>query len=368
MKSLSLLIKPSSGACNIDCTYCFYKTLIKSESVTKNEFMTLETVDKLIGNVFASLKNGDFLEISFQGGEPSLMGLEFYKYFINKIQEENRPRIEVAYNFQTNGIFLDETWCEFFLENKFLIGLSLDGPKEINDKYRISSQGHGTFEKLMETKNLLDDFGVQYNILSVLTKDLAEKPKEIWDFIKENKLNYVQFIPCIEDLDHQESAEFALTAEYFSAFYNKVFKLWHQDFLKGNYYSISFIDQIINLIGRGAGASCAIMGRCSPQYVIESDGTVYPCDFYVLDRYACGNIRDKTLEETFYADNMQNFLKENKPLSPSCKTCRYFFICNGGCKRMKKAVYAGKDDFCGMKDFLDKNIAEIIQVIDLITK
>lgn len=363
MKTISVLIKPGSGSCNIDCSYCFYKDLQESGDVNNQGIMTDFTMKALIENVFVDLDNGDSIEFAFQGGEPTLIGIDFYKSFVKYVKSMNRPRVNVSYSLQTNGIVIDENWCRFFNENKFLIGLSMDGPKYINDKYRLDYKGKGTYEKIIRVKNMFDKYKVEYNILSVLTNELSRKPEEMWKFIKDENIKYIQFIPCLDDIDNKSHNEYALSPENFAYFYKSIFKLWEKSLYNNEYHSIGLIEQLITLLNGQSSGSCSIRGRCNPQYVIEADGSVYPCDFYVLEKYKAGNINTDSLRELFYNEAMQDFLTSNKSISNYCKKCEYFTICNGGCKRLENAIYLNqREDFCGYKTFLDSAINDMVNI------
>lgn len=363
MKSISILIKPSSETCNVDCSYCFYKELKSSGDVANKGNMTRSTMKNLIKNVYADLDDGDMVEFAFQGGEPSLLGLGFYRDFVDHVKYINRGKVYVNYSFQTNGIIIDDEWCEFFKDNNFLIGLSLDGPQDINDHYRLDYKGKGTYNDIIKTKNLFDKYRVEYNILSVLTNKLAKEPERIWHFIRENDIQYIQFIPCLDDINNSFHSEYALIPENFAYFYKKIFSLWKASLEEGDYYSISFIDQIINLLGGNNNVSCALRGRCSPQYVIESDGSVYPCDFYVLEDFNSGNINTNTLREVFYNPGIQNFLSSKEKIPDYCRKCNFLSICNGGCKRLKTAVYVNNSEtYCGYQDFLQNTILDMASI------
>lgn len=367
MKSISVLIKPISGICNINCSYCFYKDLKKSGDVSNKGKMSKDTMKKLIENILVDFERGDFIEFAFQGGEPTLLGVGFYKEFIDYVNLVNTKKVNISYSLQTNGILIDEKWCEFFVENNFLIGLSLDGPEDINDKYRLDSLGNGTFKKIIETKEMFDKYRVDYNILTVLTNEIALNPKKVWQFIKYNQIRYIQFIPCLDNIDKIEEKEYVLKPENFAYFYKEIFRYWFQSLLDNENYSIGLIEQLITYLSGQSIGTCLIRGKCSPQYVIESDGSVYPCDFYVLEKYNSGNIRDNSVKEIFVNNAMQNFLEEKKETPKICSLCRYKNICNGGCKRLKNIMYLNEDKtFCGYQDFLDNNfkyISEIIKVI-----
>ena len=367
VKSISLLIKPGSGSCNVDCSYCFYKDLEESGDVLNKGIMTDSTIKNLVHNVFVDLDDGDSVEFAFQGGEPTLLGIDFYEKFVSYVKAMNRPNVNTNYSLQTNGILLDEDWCSFYNKNDFLIGLSLDGPAYINDKYRVDYNGNGIYEKIISVKNMLDKYNVEYNILSVLTNELATKPEKMWSFIKEEDIEYIQFIPCLDDINNKSNSEYALTPENFAYFYKSIFPLWRDSLYNNEYHSVGLIEQLITFLSGQSIGSCSIRGTCSPQYVVEADGSVYPCDFYVLEKYNSGNINKDSLREIFYNKAMQRFLTSEKSISDYCKKCKYLTMCRGGCKRLEKAVYLNDmETFCGYKSFLDSTIDEMLNIANVL--
>ncbi|WP_099221734.1 radical SAM/SPASM domain-containing protein [Listeria costaricensis] len=351
MKQISVLIKPASSLCNLRCKYCFYANVSSLREVRSYGKMQETITQKMIDQIFVDLEDGDHLTLAFQGGEPMLVGLDYYQKVVSFV-EAQKKNVEVHYAIQTNGTMINSRWCEFFRENDFLVGLSIDGPASYHDLNRIDAKGQGTFQRILKNKGLLDHYQIDYNVLCVLTDSLAEEAEKVFYFLKENQINYIQFIPCLDDLDAKECSNYALTPKRFAAFYRRILDLWLEELERGNYISIKLFDDLCNLLVKRQVTACGILGNCQIQYVIEADGSVYPCDFYVLDEYRLGYIQDQTLRDLFEQDRGKKFLCEGKIVSEMCNDCFFVKMCHGGCKRMKDAVYLDEAGFCGYQDFL----------------
>jgi len=327
--------------------------------------MSREAACSLVKNSLCVLTAGDHITFAFQGGEPGLAGLEFFKFFVDEVKKAVPPRVKVDYCMQTNGLMIDDEWCVFLKENNFLVGLSLDGDAALHNQNRMDSVGKGTFSRVMESKSKLDRHKVMYNILCVLTLESARRAKRIWDFIVQEKVTHIQFIPCLEPLGSEPSEGPALTSARFYRFYSALYPLWKKEVAKGNMISVRFFEDLALLFLAGQPVTCGISGRCSPQIIVEADGGVYPCDFYVLDEYRVSDLTKHTLQEAFEAVAKSDFLKEGRQLPDGCVSCTYSKWCKGGCKRMARAVYG---ENCGMKRFLDECLQDLLAVFRSLIK
>ena len=362
MRQFTVMIKPVSSLCNMNCKYCFYNDVASKRKIPSYGLMSHKTVKKMLLNIFNDLQANDRITFAFQGGEPLMAGLDFFRFFIHCVNEMRRDTY-VEYTIQTNGILLNEEWCVFLKKNNFLVGLSLDGPEEFHDINRIDKNANGTYRKVINAKRLLDKHGIEYNILAVLTKEIAKEPEKFWIHIKEQKISYVQLIPCLDELEGEKNHSFVLTPECFAYFYIHLFELWKRDYDKNEIVSVKLFDDIINLLVYEKCTACGITGHCSPQLVVEADGSVYPCDFYVLDRYKIGNITEQSMLTLLSSKVAYKFIKRPRERMDICSTCKYKFICNGGCERMEKEVCGLKNSlFCGYKCFLDSKLNELCEV------
>jgi len=319
--------------------------------------MPQQTAASIINNVYTQLTPGDTINFAFQGGEPLLAGLEFFRYF-TKIAKTAAPKgVKTNYSIQTNGLIINEDWCCLFKEHKFLVGLSMDGYAALHNNNRLDRHGKGTFNRVMVVKNLLARFDVPFNILCVLTAEAARRASKIWGFVMDEKISHIQFIPCLEPLDLGATPH-SLTSKKFAQFYTTLFPLWQKEAEKGNIIHVRLFDDLASIYFTGQGATCGISGRCSPQIIVEADGTVYPCDFYCLDQHKVSNLETNSIKDVFEAVVASGFMQNRPGIPPTCANCSYVKWCQGGCKRMAHAVYG---ENCGMKVFLDRHLQSLIE-------
>ncbi|MFL2029292.1 SPASM domain-containing protein [Loigolactobacillus zhaoyuanensis] len=364
MKHIHILIKPASSLCNLRCKYCFYADVSSLREVRSYGKMKAETSEKMIANVFYDLDDGDELTLTFQGGEPTLAGLNYFKYIVACVAQQPK-HVGVHYALQTNGIVINEQWCRFLKENNFLIGLSIDGLPMYHDLNRVDTHGRGTFQRVLKTKTLFDRYQIDYNVLCVLTNPLAKEAKKVFEFIKTQNIKFIQFIPCLDELEATSRSGYALTPQRFALFYKNLLQLWLDELESGHYISIKLFDDLYNLFVRKQVTACGLTGNCTVQYVIEADGSVYPCDFFVLDQYRLGYIQDQTLKELFEQDSAKNFIFEKQVLPEYCNSCPFKQYCCGGCKRMKDAIYVNKaGNYCGYQELLKLYVPQIQRIID----
>lgn len=350
MKNLSVMIKPASSGCNLRCKYCFYADVAQMRQVPSFGRMTRDTTQKLLQNIHRDLVPGDRIHFAFQGGEPTLAGLPYFQEFVRLTGQWGRE-IQVSYSLQTNGTLLDGAWCEFLKKNQFLVGVSLDILPECHDFVRVDAKGDGTYRQVTEAIGLLERYGVAYNVLCTLTNSVARHPGRVWKEIQRLNLQYVQFTPCLDELEQPGQSPYALTPGRFASFYIQLFRHWEQAFRQGQYRSIKLFDDVVNLLAYGLPTACGMDGHCRPQMVVEADGSVYPCDFYCLDQYKTGNLTGQSLREIYESPVNRAFSQRPHTRPRPCGDCPYGSFCGGNCKRMQGA-FCG-DTLCGYRQFLD---------------
>lgn len=354
------MIKPASSLCNMRCRYCFYADVANTRTTFSFGIMNDETMSRMLTNIRASIDKGDRLNFVFQGGEPTLAGLDFFERFTEAVSKWEG--IAVSYALQTNALSLDAKWCSFLKKNNFLVGVSFDILPDLHNGARVNEKGMGTYDRVLGSIELLKAHKVEFNVLCTLTNDIASHPEKVWKQIERLDIEYVQFTPCLGELCGKESL-YALTPEHFSFFYSRIFTCWYDSFRAGKYRSIKLFDDVVNQIILGVPTSCGLDGKCRPQLVVEADGSVYPCDFYCIDEYKLGNICEKTVEELLKSPNVTRFLNCTDGGKELCKDCKYLKFCGGNCRRMRKEICIGKDErFCGFADFLD-NCAETLATL-----
>ena len=292
MPPVTLLIKPASGLCNMRCKYCFYCDEMTKRDSALRGIMPHDTLELLVRRVFAYAEGrADFI---FQGGEPTLAGLDFFREAV-ALQRRFAPAgLEVRNSIQTNGLLIDREWAGFLAENNFLAGVSLDGCAEFHDPFRPDAEGAGTYSRALEAAKLLRSSGVPVNILCVVNNLSARHGAKIYRNLVSAGFEWLQFIPCISPLDNC-ARQFDLTPERYLDFLCAVFACYRHDRLNGVHVSIRFFDDLLRRLAGQPVATCGMNGRCAVTLTVESDGSVYPCDFYALDRFLLGNIFSDTL-------------------------------------------------------------------------
>lgn len=249
MKHNTFLVKPASSLCSLRCRYCFYGDVSSSRSCKSMGLMTRETARELIEKAFAATEDGGSIHFLFQGGEPTLAGLDFFRFFLETEQAQHR-RVQVSHSIQTNGICLDEAWAVFFREHGFLVGLSLDGTREHHDLYRLTPAGEGTWETVTRSLALLDRAGVETDLLCVVTGQLAKKPQRAFRSLCSLGQHNLQFIPCLDPLDSDGGQAYSLTADQYGRFLCGVFDVWYQQLQQGRYVSVRSLSLPRPLPGR----------------------------------------------------------------------------------------------------------------------
>ena len=366
MPGLSLLIKPASGACNMRCAYCFYADVAANRHVGDYGMMRRDTAETIIRR---GLSEAGHVTFSFQGGEPTLWGLDNFRFFVEtagrlradltQANAEGPPgkgktreaQTSVNYALQTNGILLDEAWAAFFAEHGFLIGLSLDGYKDLHDANRLDAGGRGTYGRALKAAALLRKAGAQFNILSVVTAGSAVRGEKLYRFYQNQNLGYLQFIPCIDDFGSEGRL---LDAAGYGRHLKTMFDMWYRDVVAGRGISIRYFDNLLSMYMGYPPELCSMDGACHIQFVVEADGGVYPCDFYVLDQWRLGNVHEDSFGAMLASRTAGRFIAESAR-HPACGRCRWFALCRGGCKRDREPLVEGvpsANRFCeAYKDF-----------------
>jgi len=332
---LCMLIKPASGNCDLRCEYCFYRDITESRHIGSYGIMEEELLEELIRKAFSFAEGS--CTFAFQGGEPTLAGLDFLRKFIAAAQAMNSKGLSISYSIQTNAQNIDDEWAGFLAANKFLTGISLDGPKNIHDALRTDAAGAGSFKRVIDSIEAMDRHGAQYNILSVVTAYSARHAAAIYGFFKKKGFKYLQFIPCLEPLSGDKGPyPYSLTAQKYACFLKNLFDCWYKDIISGEMVSIRFFDNIVRMASGLAPEECGMSGRCSCQFVIEADGGIYPCDFYVTDEWRLGSIKDNELSEIIRSPKLREFIAVSEDLPGECAACKWFALCRGGCRRYRE--------------------------------
>jgi len=370
MPPLSLLIKPASGSCNMCCQYCFYTDETEHRATASFGRMSTETMHKIVDKALL-YADGD-CTLAFQGGEPTLAGLAFYRDLSSYFRQHPNPkRVRLHYALQTNGYDLNEDWAKWFAENQVLVGISLDGPKAIHDRYRLDRAGKGTFNRVMAAIRLLEKYKVDFNILTVVSGANAGHGQQVYEFFKKHNFRYQQYIECLDPIGEiQGSHEYSLTPKRYETFLKQVFDAWYRDMKAGRYVYNRYFENLMMIISGQRPEGCNLQGICSPQWVIEADGSVYPCDFYALDQWKLGNILTDSFEAMEETRCTSGFIEWSRKLPEDCKSCRWLNLCRNGCRRNREPVTAdnsGKNYFCSAyQNFLEYAYPRLVEIYRLL--
>jgi len=320
-----------------------YADVSANRRVRNYGMMRRDTAETVIRR---ALDEATQVTFSFQGGEPTLWGLDNFRFFVETADRLNTGSKSVRYALQTNGMLLDEEWAGFFAAHGFLIGLSLDGHKDLHDANRRDAAGQGSYSKALKAAAMLRKAGAEFNILSVVTQKAARHGEKLYRFFENQNLKYLQFIPCIDDFG---STERQLRPAEYGQFLKTLFDLWYRDVMEGHGISIRYFDNLLSMYMGYPPELCAMDGTCHIQFVIEADGGVYPCDFYVLDPWRLGDVHEDSFTSMLESDKAERFISESKHIAEACSRCRWFALCRGGCKRDREpepGAIASANRFC----------------------
>jgi uncharacterized protein len=364
------MAKPTGAICNLDCEYCFF--LSKEALYPGSPFrMGDDVLEAYIKQIIESQRSPQ-VTIAWQGGEPTLMGLEFFLRAMEIVEKYTRPGLTIDHTIQTNGTKINDDWCRFFKKHNFLVGLSLDGPKEMHDSYRVDKSGEGTFDQVMTAARLLGKHKVEFNILCTVHSANGDHPLEVYRFFRDEvKTNFIQFIPIIEratrellpianrgwgDQNIPSSAELegfpiaksaqrplytldgslvtdrSVKAEQWGKFLIAIYDEWVRNDV-GKMYIQSFESALGSWVGQGASL-CIHRETCGDALALEHNGDLYSCDHFVEPKYLLGNIKKEHMLDLVASDQQRQFGNDKRDTLPKyCLECPVRFACNGGCPR-----------------------------------
>lgn len=350
-----VMTKPIGPLCNLDCSYCFY---LEKEALFKkgdSRRMQPDVLEVYIRDYIESQPN-DFVSFAWQGGEPTLLGVDYFRKVVD-LQKKYANGKKVENAFQTNGTLVDDEWCEFFKQNDFLIGLSIDGPRQLHDAYRIDKRRKPTFDKVMEGIRCLQKHSVRFNTLTCVNRKNMKSGKEVYQFLKSIGSDFMQFIPIVErrpgkeeeDIgfwlaeppsDTMEEADdlpvtsWSVRPQYYGQFLCDIFDEW----IKGDVGRI-YVQMFDTVLGKWLGVPgglCIFNETCGSAMAIEHTGDVYSCDHYVYDKHKVGNVMEKSLGEIVESPQQKKFGNDKRDSLPKmCRECEFKFACNGGCPKQR---------------------------------
>jgi len=342
----SLLIKPVSALCNLNCAYCFYLDRETDPYAgLGGRIMSQDTLERLVdGWMFYSYPVSNF---AFQGGEPTLAGLPFYKKLVQLQQRLGRTGQSVSNSIQTNGLLIDEQWAEFLAEYKWLVGLSLDGPEQVHDHYRRNRAGSGSWRQAMRSLKILQEHKVEHNILCVVSRANVGQAGELYRFFRSCGASNLQFIPLAEFDSEGNPLEFTPAPADYGRFLLELFEIWWPERRR---VRIRFFDNLAEALAGSRPGSCALLAACDSYVVVEYNGDVYPCDFFVDEQWRLGNIHIDSWAEIARREKRRSFASKKALPHPACARCEYSSICLGGCPKFRyqpRRDFSELDYFCG---------------------
>jgi len=338
-EQIQLLIKPAGPDCNLACEYCFYRRVsaIHGGGAHRMSDQTLQAVVRR----YLKLRLPQSV-FCWQGGEPTLMGLDFFQRAVSLMQQFGRGGQSVSNALQTNGLLLDREWCVFLRRYRFLTGLSLDGPAELHDRYRVRSGGAGTHAEVLRALRMMQEAGVEFNVLAVVNALTARHAKTIYTYFRDLGLRHMQFIPCIEsDPKTFRPLPFSVTPEAYADFLCELFDLWLPEAKEG--VSIRLFDGLLSRELCGNSNLCYLDGPCGYAPVIEHNGDVYPCDFFVDPDWKLGNVVATPLEKIMRRAKARRFRGARFKLPEACADCAWRTLCRGGCLKDRRRISGGFD-------------------------
>ena len=361
-KNIVVMVKPASGLCNMRCEYCFYRDEMEHRENGGNRIMSEETASALIMRIGEEAENA---MVAFQGGEPSLAGLDFISSFLEK-EKELAPDTVFTHAFQTNGYIIDEKWAAFFRENDFLVGVSFDGSRRIHDALRHGESGSRTADRVMETIRFLEKENVKFNVLIVVTKLVADNIESVWKYLIDRRIYFQQYIPCMDPIEGS-GKNYSISSDDYRMFLTKLFDLWFDAFTHGLYVSVRHFDNYVSMLMGAEPEACDMAGHCSIQYVAESNGDIYPCDFYCMDGYRLGNINSEGFSVIDQRRLSLGFIESSFAIPEECSSCDAFILCRGGCRRFRDS--GGRYRFCSaMKAFYEYAFPGFLRVSEAILR
>ncbi|MBW2370777.1 MAG: anaerobic sulfatase maturase [Deltaproteobacteria bacterium] len=343
-----VLVKPAGPDCNLACTYCFY--LAKAAMFRKSTVhrMSEDILEALVKGVMRNA--GDQVSFGWQGGEPTLMGVDFFQHAVD-LQQKYGQGQTLGNGLQTNGMLINQPWTRFLSQYNFLVGLSLDGPEHIHDRYRTNHSGRSTWHTVFDAGRRLMDAGVAVNVLTVVNDYSSRFPEEIYKFHKSNGFPHMQFIPCVEtdSVNGNLAAPFSVSAESYGAFLCKLFDLWLGDFENGEPTTfIRMFDSLFYTYVDLIPPDCNLRKTCGNYVVVEHNGDVFSCDFFVESQWKLGNVLHDDIADLLFSERQHRFGNLKAELPEACRACRWLPVCQGGCPkdRIRDRRDKGLNHFC----------------------
>ena len=330
MNDFSLLIKPAAADCNLRCAYCFY--VGRQRLTGPHPRMSDAILERTISTYLRSRQAAAYT-FSWQGGEPALMGVDFFRKVIGLQMRHAPPGAIVCNGFQTNGTLVTDELVGFLAQYRFLFGVSLDGPPHLHDYYRQTVGGMPTHASVLEAIDRLRRHGVEYNILALVNDRTVKRPREIYGYFKNRGLSHQQYVPCVEFDAAGRLLPYSVTGREWGAFLCEIFDRWISE--DRDRISIRLFDSILEYLVSGKHNSCVMGTDCRQYFVVEYDGSVYPCDFFVRDELRLGNVKSGRWREFLTSPAYRQFGLEKSNFGDECRSCPWLALCHGDCQKFR---------------------------------
>jgi uncharacterized protein len=337
LPAFHVMAKPTGARCNLKCDYCFF--LEKDALYPGSDFrMSDETLEAYIRQTFEAHRVPE-VTIAWQGGEPTLMGLDFFRRAVTLEMEAARPGVRVENTLQTNGVLLNDAWCSFLAEKRFLVGISLDGPRHLHDTYRHDGGGNSVFDRVVAAVRRMQQHGVEFNVLCTINAENSRHPLDVYRFFRDELgARYLQFIPIVERAAETGEAEStaitdrSVRPEQYGRFLIEIFDEWVRRDV-GTMF-VQFFDGVLASWLRGRSTLCILSPTCGEGVALEHNGDVYSCDHFVEPAYLLGNIRETPVGELVSSGKQRAFGRaKSEGLPRYCRECSYLFTCHGECPK-----------------------------------
>ncbi len=335
-RPLYVMLKPAGAACNLRCDYCYYLDKKELYPGYRTQLMSDELLDKFTRQYLESQTMSEVM-FTWHGGETLLRSIDFYRKALALQKKYARGR-RIDNSLQTNGTLLTDEWCNFFREHNFLIGISVDGTREMHDRYRKNAEGKTSFDKVLQGVELLQKHGVEFNIMATVNDYNVDYPLEFYRYLK-TLSQFIQFTPIVERFPNGEVTPWSVPSEKWGKFLCDIFDEWVRSDV-GQIFVQYFDSTLANWMGVAPGV-CTLAKTCGHAGVMEFNGDVYSCDHFVFPEYKLGNIHSKTLTAMMYSDRQQQFGQDKyNKLPAQCRACKFLFACNGECPKNRIAKTA----------------------------
>ncbi len=360
VRPFNIMCKPVCGVCNLDCRYCYYTMKPRELYPGVESFqMSEELLEEYTRQYIEAMPVR--LDFGWQGGEPLMRGKDFFRKAVEFQQQYKQDGQEISNALQTNGTLLDDEWCEFLAANDFLVGISLDGPPQWHDHYRVDHAGNPSYHRAWAGMELLRKHGVEYNVLVTLNAANAPHAGDIYRYFVNRGIQYLQFIPILERTDDDQPTDFSCTAEQFGQFMLDVFEQWATRDV--GRVSERFIDSVLHTLIYGKAAMCCYADVCGNAHVLEWNGDLYACDHFVYPEWKLGNILETPLKELTVGPRIGEFERLKSELPARCRDCQYLHFCKGGCPKHHRPIGTDPErwnHFCdGYKVFFAEALPEL---------